>query len=233
MKDLLAFILQYYGILCGNTPENKGQCVGLISLWQDRLGISHEWGDAKDLLANADTSKFDVIYNDVNNPNQFPLPGDVLVYGSTWGGGVGHTGVVLIADGNSIILFEQNNPGAPIIKREPYNGLLGWLHLKGFNVDQQAVIDELRIARDQHYNDLQAEIQKNKDLTIQLADCKAGTPPSTVPIQPPAQVEGQNQAILTLKKALLDIKEVLGSGYYFFYQKKINKIRQILLQNGV
>lgn len=172
-QDLLNFIQEYYGILCGDTPANFGQCVGLIEIWLDKLGLNtpHLYGNAKDLLNNADTSKFDVIHNDINNPNQFPLPGDIFVYGDTWGGGDGHTGVILIADGKSVILFEQNNPGIPVLKRETYKGCLGWLHPKNFKNPQQ-IEDELRTARDTNWDLLEAQRKTNSDLQANNEDLK-------------------------------------------------------------
>lgn len=232
MKDLLDFIQQYYGVLCGDTSANFGQCVGLIELWTDKLGLTHTWGNAKDLLNNADTSKFDVIKNDINNPNQFPLPGDILVYDSTWGLGDGHTGVVLIADGKSIILFEQNNPGAPVIKREPYRGLLGWLHPKGFNFDNQAELDEVRKQRDENWNSYQNELslnsvltQQNKDLTSQnddlskqLTACKTkladissqGSPINGHGAEPIASDTALQQLTSAIKQLADFLKKLLG-----------------------
>lgn len=169
-KDFLSFILQYFGVAnTGDTPENKGQCTGLIEVWLDALGLNspHLFGNAKDLLTNADSSKFDIIINKAGDTSQFPVCGDILVYGDQWGGGYGHTGVVLTADGNSIILFEQNNPAEPIIRREGYNNCLGWLHPKNFSPDQQSIIDDLRTARDNNWTLYQTELTKNGELTTE------------------------------------------------------------------
>ncbi len=126
------FITKYTNIPnVGDTDINKGQCVGLIEVWTDNLGLPHTWGNAKDLLANADTTKFQVIKNDPNNTNQFPVPGDVMTWDSTWGNGNGHTGVIVTANGNNFDCFEQNNPTGhtPIINHHNnYSGVLGWLH---------------------------------------------------------------------------------------------------------
>lgn len=158
--SLQDFINKYLGVPCGNTKENFGQCVGLISLWMDNLGIPHEWGNAKDLLSNADTTKFDVIRNDPNNTNQFPLPGDIMVWDKSWGGGYGHTGVISSANGTSFDCFEQNNPGAPKINHHAnYGGVLGWLHPKTSSVPMskmtQAEEDAMRNRRDELFNENQ------------------------------------------------------------------------------
>ena len=131
MQDKLnQFINTWTGILCGDTTLNTGQCTGLSEVWMDNLNLNtpHEYGNACDLLTNANTNNFDVIYN---TPSGFPLPGDIMVWGTSWGGGYGHTGVIVTADVNSFTCFEQNNPTghAPQINgHSNYNGVLGWLH---------------------------------------------------------------------------------------------------------
>jgi hypothetical protein len=140
-SKLQQFINTYTGILCGDTPENKGECVGLSELWMDDLGLNtpHEYGNARDLLANANTNNFDIIYN---TPTGFPLPGDIMVWGTSWGGGYGHTGVIVTADINQFTCFEQNNPTghAPQINGHTnYNGVLGWLHPK-VAIDQPTIV---------------------------------------------------------------------------------------------
>lgn len=208
MKDLLNFIQQYYGVLCGDTSINYGQCVGLIEVWLDRLGLNnpHLYGNAKDLLNNADSSKFDIIKNDITNPNQFPLPGDILVYDKTWGGGYGHTGVVLVADGKSIILFEQNNPSVPVIKRETYKGLLGWLHPK-IQSDQE-IIDQLRQERDDNWNKYQACEKDLEAVKNQQSNTVSATiTPTVVQTIDSTQTKTQNQPNLSLWEL---VKKFLG-----------------------
>lgn len=126
------FINKYNGVKCGDTPENFSQCVGLVELWGDNLGKEHIWGNAKDLLNNADRTSYDVIYN---SPFNSPQAGDILVFNSSWGGGYGHTGVVVNASIWSFDLFEQNNPigEAPHVLHHStmdYFSVLGWLHPK-------------------------------------------------------------------------------------------------------
>lgn len=130
---LQQFIAQYTGVSnVGNTPENKGQCVGLIEVWIDILKLPHVWGNAIDLLTNADATSFQII---LNRPDNFPLPGDVAVLGKPYGllpTGIyaGHTGVVVTADINAMQLFEQNDPAltTPHLQSYDYSKCLGWLH---------------------------------------------------------------------------------------------------------
>lgn len=134
---LQEFINKYTGQgNVGNTPQNMGQCVGLVSLWMDNLGVAHEYGNAKDLLTNADTNKFTITYNDFNDVNQFPAQGDIMVWDNSWGNGFGHTAVIVAADGTSFRCFEQNditnsNPyGLCEVMNHDYTGVLGWLSPK-------------------------------------------------------------------------------------------------------
>lgn len=135
MMSLSDFIKQYQGQTgVGNTDANKGQCVGLVSVWQDNLNTPHEYGNAKDLLNNANTTLFDII---PNSPTDFPVAGDVIVWGDTWGGGFGHTAICVTANANSFTSFEQNditsqdlNGACEVLSHQDYSGVLGWLHLK-------------------------------------------------------------------------------------------------------
>lgn len=121
----------------GNTSANMGQCVGLVSLWQDILGVPHEYGNAKDLLADANTTFFSVIQNDPTSTTQFPVTGDIMVWGDTWGNGFGHTAIIVSANGTSFSSFEQNDintqdpNGACEVLTHDYTGVLGWLHFVG------------------------------------------------------------------------------------------------------
>lgn len=111
----------------GDTPGNRGQCVGLVEVWTDSLGLPHTWGNAKDLLAYADLRSYKVT---MNLPTNYPVPGDIIVWGETWGGGYGHTGIIVTAAVMSFVAFEQNDPegSPPHLKLYEYGGVLGWLH---------------------------------------------------------------------------------------------------------
>jgi hypothetical protein len=124
---LPAFISRYSGRPgAGDTPGNRGQCVGLVEMWVDTLLLPHIWGNAADLLANAPLAAYGRIYN---TPTNFPLPGDIVVWGTTWGGGFGHTGIAVTAHVMSFTAFQQNDPtdSPPHLKVYTYSGVLGWL----------------------------------------------------------------------------------------------------------
>lgn len=103
------FITQYNGKTgVGDTSGNKGQCVGLVEVYFDTLGLPHIWGNACDMPNNADRGSFDV----VNNSSTYVPPvGSAVVYPAGWGGSsVGH--IALVAPGttvNKLKVFEQNN----------------------------------------------------------------------------------------------------------------------------
>lgn len=111
----------------GNTLTNRGQCVGLVALWIEALGFPHLWGDAKDLLANADHRNYKIIHN---TPTNYPHPGDIVVWDDTWGDGYGHTGIAFTGAVMSMAVYTQNDPtgSTPHLKVYGYQGVLGWLH---------------------------------------------------------------------------------------------------------
>lgn len=124
---LMRFIALYFGLLMvGDTPENKGQCVGLVECWLDANLKTHVWGDAKALLWNADRNVYKVTEN---TPSNFPPLGAIVVWGATWGGGHGHTAIAVAANPERLAVFEQNNPvgSPPVLATHDYAGVLGWI----------------------------------------------------------------------------------------------------------
>ena len=85
------FFNYYYQFLTGNSPYNDGYGVpGAKDIW------------------NVGTDKFDKI---ADSASLVPQPGDVLIYGSTWGGGYGHVEVVISSDANGSNIVGQNLRG--------------------------------------------------------------------------------------------------------------------------
>jgi CHAP domain len=126
-RMLCQFIARYMGVRnTGDTPQNSGQCVGLIEVWLDLLKKPHIWGDAKDLIANADLHVYKTFQN---MPNNFPPPGAIVCWDGTWGNGAGHTAVVIAANVLWLAVFEQNNPinSPPIVGTHSYDGVQGWI----------------------------------------------------------------------------------------------------------
>ena len=67
---LLAFLQQYLGRAnTGDTPENAGQCVGLVEVWIDVNKHPHIFGNAADLLVNEEQG---ALHRHDQRPCQFP-----------------------------------------------------------------------------------------------------------------------------------------------------------------
>jgi hypothetical protein len=132
MITLTNYIQQTFDKLTGTNDVNTGQCVGLIMKYSMDNDVPFWSGNAKDLIKNANSEYLKVIYNDPNDYNQFPLPGDILVFNENMGGGYGHTGLVVAANGRHILLYEQNVPtgNTPTINYyHTYMNIIGWLRI--------------------------------------------------------------------------------------------------------
>jgi len=124
-----AFFNKYNGVPnVGNTPENKGQCVGLVMVFIADLGLPHIWGHAKDIYANAG-SEYEKI---PNTPEGVPQLGDIIVWNGRMGGGYGHIAIVEKATVDSFTSFDQNYPtgSAPRLVEHTYSSVIGWLRPK-------------------------------------------------------------------------------------------------------
>jgi surface antigen len=126
------FLNKYNGqTKVGNTPENTGECVGLVAVWIDNLGLPHVWGHARDLINNCDKSAYEVEYN---TPTGVPKKGDIIVWSSAMGGGYGHTAISTgTGNVNTFEVFEQNNPTGSNchLRTYPnYNNVIGWFRPK-------------------------------------------------------------------------------------------------------
>ena len=127
MIDLAAFIGKYLGVAgTGNTPINKGQCVGLIEIWLSANIKPAIWANAVDLLDMADKKYYKKV---VNIPTNEPPPGAIVCWDGTWGNGYGHTAIVVAANVHQLVVFEQNDPtgSPPIVATHNYSHVTGWL----------------------------------------------------------------------------------------------------------
>jgi len=123
------FIAHYIGVPnVGDTAGNKGQCVGLIEMWTDQHKLPHIWGNAVDLMRYADPKVYTIVEN---SPDNFPPIGSIVCWDASWGGGDGHTAVVVAASVNTLIVFEQNNPenAPPLLGVHGYGGVQNWIVL--------------------------------------------------------------------------------------------------------
>lgn len=102
----------------------KYQCVDEASDYMiDVVGGKRFTGNAKDIFGQ----QSELLTWVRNTPAGLPAKGSVFVYGSTWGGGYGHVGIVLSANLNAVTLLEQNISGPRVtVGTHSYNGSIGW-----------------------------------------------------------------------------------------------------------
>ena len=126
------------------TVLNPGkQCFDLVVKWARDLGVPNYPGHpsmfpylyAYQIYTNFGSFQamyFDRIYNSVT---AIPKEGDILVWGSYYNGGPGHTAVCKSGVQANLQAFSQNDPTGSvcIVKTYNYNNILGWLRPKAYN----------------------------------------------------------------------------------------------------
>jgi len=189
MLTFQQFLEKYNGQMkVGTTPENTGECVGLVMKWLvETLGLPMVWGNAKDLINNCDKNAYEVEYN---TPTGVPKKGNIIVWSSAMGGGYGHT-AISTGTGNitTFEVFEQNNPTGSNchLKTYPnYNNVIGWFrpktatdYKKLYEVslqkigDLQATEKRLKIEIEAKDKSITEKDKTISDLTKRLASIKA------------------------------------------------------------
>lgn len=107
------------------------QCVDLAQYWAKDLGTHTFTGNAIDIINQGNDGDYITVYN---NPTNYPLPGDIVVWGSNdpriGTGPYGHVDICVTADGNSLTTFDQNwvEVNAHVVSHHDYTGIIGWLH---------------------------------------------------------------------------------------------------------
>lgn len=134
MADLNSFINQNMGKMVGSRGGIAGQCVSLVQAWAEANGVGgtpvFPVAAAKD-MAGARSDSFDWIGN---TPSNVPQAGDIVVWG-TGVGQYGHTAIFVDGNANSFTSFDSNWPVGTSAHKQAhnYNGVVGWLRLKGNN----------------------------------------------------------------------------------------------------
>lgn len=137
-------------VLAGKTVVGDGECVSLVvnnsAAYIEALFPNVNWTliippvpDAR-LMAGKTNQYVTWIKNDVNDPNQLPQQGDIMVfdgtpkagYTNTFNNPYGHTGICDSADPSGYNLLQQNSPAyrnVPNVKYFPwkFRPCLGWL----------------------------------------------------------------------------------------------------------
>ena len=172
---LKKFIKKYEGVIedVGNTPQNKGECVGLVQLWIAKLGLKHCWGNAKDIFANASPNEYEKVEN---APDIYPDEGDIICWNSTMGNGFGHIAIVISSDPekDTVEVFESNNPYGEPPRKHTYSnwrGIIGWLKpyvLEGEENDPPELTEECL----KHKEDVEVLLEAKEALEITLEDSR-------------------------------------------------------------
>lgn len=152
------------GIAARRVADNVAtpQCFDVAQLWARVIGSAPFTGATADLIYNQPGDLYTQV---ANTPNDFPVAGDLIIW--NWP----HVALVISADVNQVTVLEQNDPTGSEChtKSYNYNGVIGWLHPKQLPTDNQAIIDDLRTARDNNWNLYQAEVSNNTQLSQNVA----------------------------------------------------------------
>ena len=163
--NLQAFLAFFNGIFCDYDGAYNDQCFDLANAYSRWIGGPRFTGATADLIINQAGTFYTKV---LNTPTGFPVAGDIVVW--NWP----HVGIATgnNTDANKFEVLEQNDPTNSNchIKVYNYNGVIGWLHPNSLPADPQSIIDELRKARDDNFNNYQAELTKNNTLASQLQD---------------------------------------------------------------
>jgi hypothetical protein len=128
---LAEFIATHNGKYLDYDGLYGAQCVDLIDYYcRDVLGIPIVWANAIDWYGQ-DATFEQWIPNVWGDQSNFPLPGDIIVWGkdAVVGTGVfGHIGICVTATGVAFRSFDQNwPPGSPCHSQpHSYHGVIGW-----------------------------------------------------------------------------------------------------------
>lgn len=126
--------------------------------------------DAKDFNTKYDSEDFEWI---VNTLEAIIQRGDIAVWNGRVGGGAGHVAIALSGDANSFQSLDQNWSQVEKVTLENHNytNVSGWLRPK--NLEQMVTIsqkelDEVRLRRDELYNQTQDQDKHIENLTKDL-----------------------------------------------------------------
>lgn len=153
---------KYNGKIFAITGPDQGQCTAVAHAWEQMLGLPIVYGNAKDTYTNADPVLYDKVLNIPDDLNNFPLAGAIVVWNEKWGGGYGHTAVVVSADGNTMQVLEQNdgNEGITHVGQHNYQDVTGWFIPKIIEGDTMSkdllTKEEIQVANQLAFNDAEA-----------------------------------------------------------------------------
>jgi hypothetical protein len=129
--NLAQFVAQWSGKWVTAPGGIGGQCVDLANEYGLQVyGFPHEWKNAIDWFG-FDSAHWAWVTNNPNDANQFPEPGDVVVWGPNahvGTGPFGHIDIFLDGSGYQFHGFDQNWPvgSAAHVQWHDYQGVIGW-----------------------------------------------------------------------------------------------------------
>lgn len=131
---LLDFVRAHYGKYV-EWDQNPGkQCTDLVEMYHHQVvdpSAGPLGGNAIDFWTGDHSGHYKKVSN---TPSNYPSPGDIIVWHEFPALGIsqyGHTAVVLDADADTLLTYDQNWPdGSPpgVVLHQDYSGVAGWLH---------------------------------------------------------------------------------------------------------
>lgn len=161
------------------------QCMDLYQQYnKEVVGAPHIPANAHEVWERYPVDFYDRI---LNTPEGVPQMGDVIIWNKNVGGGFGHIAIIQKATVGNFMSFDQNWPTGTKCQFQihDYKNVVGWLRPKSQMVTiTQKELDEIRLARDTHYNDLQTSKQtienlnktiENKESELNLANTQVSS----------------------------------------------------------
>lgn len=125
-------------------------------------------------LNNYPTNLYDKV---ANTPDGVPQKGDVVIWNKKSGGGYGHIAIFNEGDASRFTSMDQNWPSGSIchFQEHTYTNVYGWLRPR--NLPQvenpQAIIDELRTARDHNWELYQGQVAETGMVKERVAELES------------------------------------------------------------
>jgi hypothetical protein len=222
------FIKLYTNIPCDFDGSYGTQCMDLAHFYKYIvLGIHDKTTLSAPTAAQVWGLNYPTLFDKIpNSPTNFPLRGDIIIWGTTIGS-AGHIAICTKADKDNFESFDANWPvgSNPHLQAHTYNGVLGWFRFKGQlpsteNLDK--IVAELSAVKSQlnllqvKYNELQdkyaldmAEKQKHiESIQASSAEMTAQLQIGTETIKGlTEQIEGLKIDSSALKDQLADFME--------------------------
>jgi len=184
MKTFDQFVKDNTNVGIDTDGAYGNQCMDLMHAYcRDVLGLSDlsilAQPNAKSVWTNFANVKGHELFDKIpNTPTGVPLKGDIMLY--DWSPD-GHVDIFIQGDVNSFRSFSQNFPTGSksnVVNHPTYNGVYGWLRLKAVTTEPMATITQKELdaiikARNDNWDQYQAEIAKSLTLTNQVTELQA------------------------------------------------------------